>query len=71
MKTRRGRPKNQHEAVPPVAITCTPKLVAYLDDLVREEGYGNSRAEVVRGFVWRGIEDLIGKRVLKRRRSAP
>jgi hypothetical protein len=54
---RRGRPRNKHKAVE-VPITATPKLVAYLDALIAEEGYGNSRAEVARTLCWRMIEQL-------------
>ena len=43
------------------------KLAAYLDDLVEEEGYGNSRVEVARSLVWRGIEDLMSRGILTRR----
>lgn len=67
--SRRGRPKNQHEPVK-VTMTGTPKLALYLDDLVAEEGYGNSRAEVAKTLVLRGIEDLLSKRILDRRKSA-
>lgn len=53
-----------------VVITGTPKLAAYLRDLVLEEGYGSTPAEVARTLVWRGIEDLIARGVLTRRRGA-
>jgi hypothetical protein len=61
-----GRPRNRYKPVE-VTITSTPKLGLYLDDLVSEEGYGNSRAEVARTLVWRGIEELLGKGILTRR----
>lgn len=63
-----GRPKNQHEPVK-VTITATPKLALYLDDLVAEEGYGNSRAEVARNLVWSAIRELLSKHLLDRRKS--
>jgi hypothetical protein len=69
MKKKLGRPPRPHRRVPPVSITATPKLVEYLDDLVDEEGYGNSKAEVARTLVWRGIEDLIKGRILDRRKG--
>jgi len=61
------RPKNR---LPPakVVITGTPKLATYLRDLVVEEGYGNTPAEVARTLLWRGIEDLIHRGVLTRRK---
>lgn len=63
------RPKNRISPAK-VVITGTPKLAAYLEDLVVEEGYGNTPAEVARSLVWRGIEDLISRSVLSRRRGA-
>jgi hypothetical protein len=63
-----GRPKNKHPSTE-VPITATPKLVAYLNALVDEEGYGTSRAEVARTLVWRGVEDLIKGRILEQIRG--
>jgi hypothetical protein len=65
-----GRPKNSQRSIE-VTITASPKLGAYLDDLCREEGYGNSRAEIARNLVWRAIEDLIGKRIARFRAWGP
>ena len=62
------RPKNRVPSEK-VVITGTPKLATYLRDLVVEEGYGSTPAEVARTLVWRGIEDLIHRRVLTRRKS--
>ena len=50
-----------------VDVAISEKLAAYLDDLVLEEGYGNSRVEVARTLVWRGIEDLLSRGILNRR----
>jgi hypothetical protein len=69
MTTKPGRPRNRYKSIP-IRITATPKLAAYLDDLIREEGYGNGRAEVARTLVWRGIEDLVDKRILDRRKGS-
>ena len=52
-----------------IAITGTPKLALYLSDLVAEEGYGATASEVARTLVWRGIEDLISRGVLTRRKG--
>jgi len=41
----------------------------YLDDLIEEEGYGNSRAGVAKNLVWRTIEELISKGIIDRRKS--
>ena len=67
MPNKAGRPRNLHETVE-VKITSTEKFGAYLDDLVKEQGYGNSRAEVARLLTWRGIQQLITDRLLKRRK---
>jgi hypothetical protein len=64
-----GRPKNSVASVK-VTITATPRLKVYLEDLVNEEGYGSSTSEVARTLVWRGIEDLIHKGVIDRRRNS-
>jgi hypothetical protein len=58
-----ARPRNLHKPVQ-VTITGTPKLASYLDALVKEEGYGNSRAEVAKTLIWRGIEELLSKGIL-------
>jgi hypothetical protein len=63
-----ARPKNTHKSIE-VTITASPKMGAYLDDLCREEGYGNSRAEIARNLVWRAIEELIGKGIVDRRKG--
>jgi hypothetical protein len=54
-----------------VTITSTPKLGLYLNDLKGEEGYGNSPSEVARTLAWRGIEELIARGVLDRRKGPP
>jgi len=59
-----ARPRNKHKSTE-VPITATPKLVAYLEALIEEEGYGNSRAEVARTLCWRMIEQLRSARILK------
>ena len=63
-----ARSKNPHKAVK-ITITGTPKLSSYLDELVCEEGYGNSPSEVARSLVWRGIEELIKNGVLDRKKG--
>ena len=61
-----GRKKNPHPTKP-VTFSATPKLLRYLEDLVLEEGYGNTPAEVARSLTWRGIEELVSRGVLSRR----
>jgi len=61
-----GRPKNAHDSVT-IEVTASPKLVAYLDDLKKQEGFGNSRAEITRNFVWKEINRLLEVNRLKAR----
>ena len=63
-----GRPKKTQESVK-ITITGSQKLNSYLEELVLEEGYGNSPAEVARNLVWRGIENLIKNGVLDRKKG--
>jgi hypothetical protein len=63
------RPRNQHETTELKVAAVTPKLLRYLDAIVGEEGYGNSRSEVAKTLIWRGIEELISKGVLDRIRG--
>ena len=62
------RPKNREKSIK-VTITASPKFGDYLDDLVREEGYGTNRAEVAKTLVWRAIEELIHKGIIDRRKT--
>jgi hypothetical protein len=61
-----GRRKSEKEtkAIP---VNGTPKLLEYLDELVDMEGFGNSRAEVARNFVWQEVNRLIAVGRLKAR----
>jgi hypothetical protein len=61
-----ARPRN---AVKPVEVTIVapPKLAAYLDDLIAEQGFGTSRGEVARTLVWERLRTLISEGVLDRR----
>jgi hypothetical protein len=52
-----------------ITITASPRLRDYLNDLVLEEGYGSTISEVARTLTWRGIEDLISKQVIRRRKQ--
>ena len=63
-----ARPKNATSSIK-ITITASPRMRDYLADLVREEGYGNSVSEVARMLVWRGIEDLLVKQIISRKRN--
>jgi len=61
-----ARPRSQHETTDFKVSAVTPKLLRYLDAIVAEEGYGNSRSEVAKALIWRGIEELISRSVVDR-----
>jgi hypothetical protein len=42
-----------------IEFAAEDKLVAYIDMLLEKEGFGNSRGEVARNFVWKEINRLI------------
>jgi hypothetical protein len=43
----------------PKEVGLTPKQIKYLVILVEKEGFGESLPDVVRNFVWNGINHLI------------
>lgn len=66
MKT--GRPKNRHSPIE-VRMKATPKLIAYFEALIEEEGFGRSRPDVAENLCWRMIEELIRGGTLTRIRG--
>lgn len=65
-----ARPKNKYPSVE-VPITASPKLVAYLEALIAEEGYGSTKAEVARNLCWRMVEQLIRDGILTKIPGGP
>jgi hypothetical protein len=61
-----GRPPKE-EATKRVEVQASPKLLAYLDDLIGMEGFGDSRPEIVRRFAWDRINELIKDGRLKQK----
>lgn len=59
-----GRPKNHRDPVT-IEFAASPKLADCLDTLKANEGYGNSRAEIARNFVWKEVNRLIEVERLK------
>lgn len=59
-----ARPRNP-ETSTPVEIALSPKLIEYLDALKEMEGFGGSRAEIIRNFVWKEVNRLIETSRLK------
>lgn len=50
-----------------VRFGASPKLVSYLDDLVKSEGFGDTPAEVAKRLVWEQINRLIATGRLRQR----
>ena len=50
-------------------IPTTPKLRAYLRDIMDEEGYGDDSTSVAKTLIWKGIEELISKGIIERRKG--
>jgi hypothetical protein len=61
-----GRPKGEQAKIT-IELQATRKLVAYLDELKRIEGFGESRQEIVKSLVWAAIGRLILDKRLKQR----
>jgi len=53
-----ARPRNP-EATVLVEVGFTPKAIKYLDLLKEKDGFGTSRADIIRNFVWKEINRLI------------
>ena len=67
VKRKNGRPKNG-EATATLEVTgAEPKLVAYLDDLLKMQGFGNSLSAIARGLIWKEVNRLIETGRLKQR----
>lgn len=67
IKRKNGRPKNA-EAGSTLEVTGTEqKLLDYLDELQKMQGFGNSRSAIARGFIWKEVNRLIEARRLKER----
>jgi hypothetical protein len=53
-----ARPRNP-EATVLIEVGLTPKAIKYLDTLKEKDGFGSSRADIIRTFVWKEINRLI------------
>ncbi len=53
-----ARPRNKNPSVK-IDVTVSPKLARYLDELRDKDGFGSSRPEIVRNFVWKEINRLL------------
>jgi hypothetical protein len=53
-----GRPPKTEPTIR-IEVQASPKLIAYLDELQKLEGFGDSRPDIVRRFAWDRINELI------------
>jgi len=53
-----ARPRNAEASIT-VEIQVSPKLISYLDALKEMEGFGSSRPDIVRNFVWKEVNRLV------------
>ena len=61
-----ARPKNPTAKIT-VELQASAKLIAYLDALRKMEGFGESRQDIVKNFVWAGINKLLLEKRLKQK----
>lgn len=67
IKRKNGRPKNGEVAATLEVTGAEQKLLAYLDDLQKMQGFGNSMSAIARGFIWKEVNRLIESGRLKQR----
>ena len=59
--------KRKGKATPPAQLRLPPMLQDYVDDLVKETTYGDSKSEVMRRFIDEGIRQALNEgRIAKR-----
>lgn len=54
-----GRPKNEEESASFEVTGVEPKLLVYLEELRRMQGFGNSQSAIARNFVWKEVNRLL------------
>jgi hypothetical protein len=59
-----ARPRNP-EALVPIEVGLSPKAIKYLDILREKDGFGSSRPDIIRSFLWKEINRLIETNRLK------
>jgi hypothetical protein len=67
VKRRNGRPKNEETTRTLEVTGVEPKLLDYLEELRRKQGFGNSISAIARGFIWTEINRLIEAGRLKQK----
>lgn len=64
---RNGRPPNERPSETLEVTGVEPKLLIYLEDLRKMEGFGNAKAAIARSFIWKEVNRLIEAGRLKQR----
>jgi hypothetical protein len=58
-----GRPTKSEGGEEPALVKfemgVEPKLLDYLGDLVKKQGFGNSKSAIARSFIWLEVNRLI------------
>lgn len=67
VKRKNGRPKNEEVTATLEVTGVEPKLLAYLGDLRKMQGFGNSMSAIARGFIWKEVNRLIEADRLKQK----
>jgi len=67
VKRKNGRPKNEEAAATLEVTGAESKLLAYLEDLRKLQGFGNSLSAIARGFIWKEVNRLIEAGRLKQK----
>jgi hypothetical protein len=61
-----GRPRDP-QPKQTFEIQASPKLLVYLEQIRKMEGFGDTRQEIVKRFVWDGINRLLAEKRLKQK----
>jgi len=67
MKRKNGRPRNEEETATLEVTGAEPKLLVYLENLHKMQGFGNSISAIARGFIWKEVNRLIEAGRLKQK----
>jgi hypothetical protein len=60
-----GRPPNAEPTAQIEVTGVEPKLLQYLDELKKKQGFGKSHSEIARNFIWQEVNRLIESGRLK------
>ena len=66
-RKKKGRPTSIEPSESLEVTGVERKLLVYLDDLVKMQGFGNSKSAIARNFIWKEVNRLIEVHRLKER----